>query len=242
MNKSFEKYVSNYDLNNKDIKRKYTHSYRVMKLSKKYAELLGWNQHDIELATIIGLLHDIGRFEQLKKYHTYNDTISIDHAAYGVKELFEKKHIKNFWTNEDDYEIIKFAIFNHNKYEIANTKNKRAILHAKLIRDTDKIDILYLMGTLKEATTFSNNKKISSNIKNDIYHHHPIKLQDRHTENDRILLCYAYAFNIYNNICLEELKKNLIEYANYVDKDKYLDEYFQETINYINKRLKKKKN
>ena len=143
MNQEFEKYIKNYDLNNKEIHKKYLHSYRVMNLSKKYATLLGWKSHDIKLATIIGLLHDIGRFEQLKIYHTYNDTKSIDHASYGVKILFKDNLIKKFWKDENDYEIIKFAIENHNKYEIEKTNNQRALMHAKLIRDTDKLDIIY---------------------------------------------------------------------------------------------------
>ena len=86
MKEEFDKYVQNYDLNNIDIKRKYRHSYRVMNLSKRYATLLGFSKEDIELATVIGLLHDIGRFEQLKVYHTYDDTKSIDHALYGSKK------------------------------------------------------------------------------------------------------------------------------------------------------------
>ena len=217
MIEAFEKYVSNYDLNNKNIKIKYDHSYRVMALSKKYATLLNWDKHDIELASIIGLLHDIGRFEQQKVYHTFDDSISVDHAHYGVQEVFEKGYIKHFWKNQKDYEIIKFAIENHNKYEIAKTNNKEALKHAKLIRDTDKIDILYLRGFLKQSSTLSKNKIVSSQIKNNIFHHQLIKLQDRKTKNDKILCYYVYAFNIYNKICLEELKRNLGYYANYVD-------------------------
>ena len=81
---AFERYVSNYDMNDINIKLKYDHSYRVMELNKKYATLLGSNKEDIELASIIGLLHDIGRFEQLKVYHTYDDFKSVDHADYSV--------------------------------------------------------------------------------------------------------------------------------------------------------------
>ncbi len=39
---AFNKYVSNYNLDNPDIKLKYYHSFRVMKLQEKYAKLLGW--------------------------------------------------------------------------------------------------------------------------------------------------------------------------------------------------------
>ena len=40
---AFNKNVSNYNLDNPDIKLKYNHSFRVMKLQEKYAKLLGWN-------------------------------------------------------------------------------------------------------------------------------------------------------------------------------------------------------
>lgn len=59
-----------------------------MALNKKYAKLLGFNEEDIYLAEIIGLLHDFGRFEQLRKYHSYNDATTIDHADYSIEQLF----------------------------------------------------------------------------------------------------------------------------------------------------------
>ena len=37
MLEEFEKYISKYDLNDENIKLKYNHSLRVMKLSEKYA-------------------------------------------------------------------------------------------------------------------------------------------------------------------------------------------------------------
>ena len=114
--KEFDDYVSNYDLNDINIKLKYNHSYRVCKLSEKYAKELGYSKEDIELASLIGLLHDIGRFEQLKVFHTYNDKNSIDHAEYGIKVLFEDGLINKFWNKKEDYDLIKFAIKNHNKY------------------------------------------------------------------------------------------------------------------------------
>ena len=81
---AFDKYVSNYDLSNELIKLKYDHSYRVMELSIKYAKELEFSESDIELCKIIGLLHDFGRFEQLKVYNTFDDNKSIDHADYSV--------------------------------------------------------------------------------------------------------------------------------------------------------------
>ena len=54
-----------------------------------FAQRLGLNQEQVNLATAIGLLHDIGRFEQVRLYHTFNDGKSVNHAEIGVKILFE---------------------------------------------------------------------------------------------------------------------------------------------------------
>ena len=114
----FNEYVSNYDMNNLKIKLKYDHSIRVMELSLKYARLLGFSEEDINLAYIIGLLHDIGRFEQAKRFDSYVDLETIDHADLGCEILFGENVIQKFDINEKYYEIIKKAITNHNKHEI----------------------------------------------------------------------------------------------------------------------------
>ena len=114
MQENFEKYVYNFDMKDETIKAKYNHSYRVMKLSEKYARKLNFSKEDIEIAKIIGLLHDYGRFIQIKQYHTMKDSI-IDHADLGIKLLFENKEIEKFNIPQKYYDIIKFAIKNHNK-------------------------------------------------------------------------------------------------------------------------------
>ena len=73
MEQEFDNYVKNYNLNNNQIKSKYDHSYRVMKLNVKYAKKLKFNEENIKIAKIIGLLHDIGRFEQYKKFKIYTN-------------------------------------------------------------------------------------------------------------------------------------------------------------------------
>ena len=52
MKEEFYKYVSNYNLDDDNIRLKYDHSIRVMELSRKYAEILGFSDYDIRLATL----------------------------------------------------------------------------------------------------------------------------------------------------------------------------------------------
>ena len=185
---AFEKYVSNYDITNDDIKLKYDHSFRVMKLQEKYAKLLGFSDEDVELAKTIGLLHDIGRFEQLRVYNTYNDEISIDHADYSCEQLFDKGEIKNFVSNKDWYPIIEYAIKNHNKRVMGENDDKRAIMHLKLIKDTDKIDIIYLLGSLNLKDLAPGKEKVHKNVMNEFMSHKLVnKKYDKNRRSQRIL-------------------------------------------------------
>ena len=64
MNQTFEEYVKHYNKKDPDIKYKYNHSYRVMEKTKLLTKDL--KKEDQMLAEVIGLYHDIGRFEQDK--------------------------------------------------------------------------------------------------------------------------------------------------------------------------------
>ena len=59
----FNKYTSNYDKNDINILVKYNHSFAVMDLITELAFRLNLDKEKMELARVIGLLHDIGRFE-----------------------------------------------------------------------------------------------------------------------------------------------------------------------------------
>lgn len=137
----FLEYVKKYDAKNLKIARKIEHTIRTAEVALKIAKELDLNEEDILLAGLIGLLHDIGRFEQIRVYDTYNDSISIDHAKQSNIVLFEEGYIRKF-IDEDKYdEIIKKAIWNHNKANIEEELDERILLHAKIIRDADKTDI-----------------------------------------------------------------------------------------------------
>ena len=85
----FEEYLDGYDRENDKVKLKIIHTYGVVEQSRNLAERLMLSEEDTSLAMIIALLHDIGRFEQLKRYDSF-EPATMDHAAYGVKVLFEE--------------------------------------------------------------------------------------------------------------------------------------------------------
>ena len=115
------------------------HTWRVTANCKALAEHLGLNEHDVWLARMIGLFHDVGRFYQFTVYRTFNDALSENHAKLGLKVIADLPFMQKL--SPEDLATLKFAIGNHNAKEIAPTDNKRFLAFAKLIRDADKIDI-----------------------------------------------------------------------------------------------------
>ena len=103
------------------------------------ARFLKFSEHDSELAEMIGLFHDVGRFRQYSIYKTFNDADSEDHADLGLTVIDELDFFKQLAPS--DLEIVRFAIRNHNKKNIAPCEDDRKLLFAKLIRDADKLDI-----------------------------------------------------------------------------------------------------
>ena len=237
MQEEFERYVSNYDLNNLDIRLKYNHSYRVMRLQEKYAKLLGYNEENIELAKLIGLLHDIGRFEQLRVYNSYDDLKTIDHADYSVEQLFTKNEIERFCKKKEWYPIISFAIKNHNKHHIEDCDDERVLMHAKLIRDTDKLDILYIFGTLHEIKMKISDAKLSPEVKEALKNHITADRELIHNNNDHYASQMAFAYDINNDVTLYEYKENLKSFVEPLRDNEEMMEIYEEVTNYIDERI-----
>ncbi len=111
---TFAEYVRNYDPSDGKIKLKIDHTYRVAGLCQSIAKSLGLSGADVDIAWLLGMLHDIGRFEQIKRFGTFNDAHSVDHAEFGADLLFK------------DGLIRKFAEGYYEKCELADLANDEA--------------------------------------------------------------------------------------------------------------------
>lgn len=209
----FLKYTENYDLNNSNIFRKQTHSLRVMEISKQISEGLNLSQEEIELATLIGLLHDIARFEQYTKFKTFKDARSVDHGDLGV-EILDKDIRKYIKTDKYD-EIIKIAIKNHNKYAIENGLTKEQELFSKIVRDADKIDIIYEAIEMfwENQESEVENSKISREVVEQFKKQELINKLDKETLIDDVVSIIAFVFDINYDVSLQIIKNN-----NYINK------------------------
>lgn len=64
----FIKYTDNYTNLGKECIGKVNYTFRVMDLCGEIAASLDLSEEKVELAKLCGLLHDLGRFEQWKRY------------------------------------------------------------------------------------------------------------------------------------------------------------------------------
>lgn len=139
---AFREYTSHYNAGEEKVRLKIEHTHRVCELCEYIAKSLNLSKQDTDLAWLIGLLHDIGRFEQLKSFGTFSDAASIDHAAYGADILFRQGKIRDYLDSSDEDALIEQAVRSHSAYRIPDGLNKRTELFCNIIRDGDKIDIL----------------------------------------------------------------------------------------------------
>ena len=159
------------------------------------------DQEDVELAELIGLLHDIGRFEQIRVYNTFLDRDSINHAEYGIKVLFEDGLIRKFLKNDEYDRIIRLSILNHNRMQIEEGLSERENLHAKIIRDADKIDIFYVLTIAKKEEVWYkedlSNEKMTDEVYEDFIENKLISYNKVRTGVDLLAIHFTYVFNLY---------------------------------------------
>lgn len=214
----FEQYLDGYDRTDDKVRLKITHTYGVVAKSAQIAERMGLSAEDKELAKMIALLHDIGRFEQLKRYNSFLPE-TMDHAAYGADFLFKEGTIRRFLQEDTWDQIIETAIRKHSDYILTGVEDKRALLHARLIRDADKLDNcrVKLVDPLETFMDISareiGKQQISEKVRTDILSGRSILSADRKTAMDFWVSYLAYFYDLNFKESLEIVKEN-----NYVRK------------------------
>lgn len=189
---AFDRYTSAYDLKDEMIGLKYYHSYAVSDLMAELAFRLELSKEDVLLAKIIGLLHDIGRFEQLRKFNSFSDK-NVDHADESCNYLFQEGHIRDF-VLEDKYDsILEKAIRYHNKLELPEME-ERELLFSKMIRDMDKVDI-YKQCAVHFHYTF-NAEEVSKEALEEFKEEKSVQKVHAKSKSDSILIYLSFLFDI----------------------------------------------
>ena len=154
----FRSYTDNYDSSDVKIKLKIDHTFRVAEIADRIAAGIG---ADCDFAWLSGLLHDIGRFEQVKRYGTFYDAVSIDHAELSADILFKDGLFEDFekalfsddgsdekadiLINEDRKKMLETVIRLHNKLAVPDGLDEETLMYTRILRDADKADIFRVL-------------------------------------------------------------------------------------------------
>ncbi len=159
----FDSYAAGYDPEDVKVSLKIAHTYRVAALAERIAKSLfpdGWK---VDFAWLSGMLHDIGRFEQVKRYGTFIDRLSTDHAELGADILFCEGLIEEFLGHRGTdamMGLLETAIRQHNKLSLPDDLVGEDRLLCDILRDADKCDIFRV---LTEPPYDERNRRISLN-------------------------------------------------------------------------------
>lgn len=237
---AFDEYAMKYDMNEDMIKYKYNHSYRVVHQAEEICRSLNLDTEERDLASNIALLHDIARFKQWKEYKTFCDHDSFDHGDEAIKILFDEGEIKNYNIKEEDYDVLKKAIKNHNKYSIDKKLNEREKLHSMIIRDADKIDIVYAFSTNRLLELEDDDSEISESVSEDFMNHVLTVKKEIKTKNDRILEILGYLYDLVYDYSKERVlnEKYVDKIYNHLKNKKLFKPYRDEMIKFLKGEIK----
>ena len=148
---AFRAYAANYDARSVTIAVKIAHTYRVAEIAEKIAVSIA--EASADFAWMLGLLHDIGRFEQITRYGTLKDAVSVDHAELGADILFRDNLFDMFVPKEEldagKLQRIKAVAENavrlHNKLKLPDNLDAQTEMYTKILRDADKADIFRVL-------------------------------------------------------------------------------------------------
>ena len=229
----FDEFIKNYDMNIPQISYKYYHSYRVMDNMIVLAKSLNLPYDDIKLAKYIGLLHDIGRFEQFKRNQSFNDKL-LDHGDLGEQILRETNALDYFDIKKEDYDIVYTAIRNHNKYMIQDGLDKRTMEFAKMIRDADKLDILYSLNNREiKSIIWEDDSSISKRVESEFFTERSIKNDGTENKNEKIITMFSFIYDINYYASLDIIKNE--NYYGKIYKRLKNKEIFKPYIDHVNK-------
>lgn len=195
--KEFESFLSNYDLKDSKAQLKKEHTFYVARNCEWIARKLNLSKEETYIAWLLGMLHDIGRFEQLKRYQTFHDRLSCNHAFLSA-DLLQKNFftLPNKWKN-----LIEFCVRWHSAYQIPNCDDQTR-LFANILRDADKIDIIRVnvessfedIYGLPEAEFYTS--QISFEVAQDLMKHQTVYQAHRKTAIDYRLSHIAFVYGL----------------------------------------------
>jgi hypothetical protein len=141
------------------LQLKLDHTASVVKNVRLIMAGEGWPEGTRVLGEACALLHDVGRFSQLRDFGTFQDSKSIDHAARSVEVVEGGRWLEGLAAEERRRVLTAVAL--HNKKEVAPSLEAATADLCHLVRDADKLDIFRVLEVAATDGSLSRNPEIA---------------------------------------------------------------------------------
>lgn len=216
----FYGYVENFYSDNQECQAavifKEKHTERVCRNILGIGEYLKLEEGDLNLAQAVALFHDIGRFRQYQVYGTFNDRRSESHALIGVRELESAEVLEGLDPEESN--LIKLAVGYHSSFDLPEDLSGRRLLFTRMIRDADKLDILYTFTGYYTSTDRQPDTVLESGLPDtpgysrvlaqNLLRRERCSYHEVKNFNDRKLLLLSWVYDINFRYTLSEIREN----------------------------------
>lgn len=207
---AFADYTAAYDPDDPKIRLKIDHTYRVAALCERIARSAGLSGADVDTAWLCGLLHDVGRFEQVRRYGTFNDGESVSHAALGVDVLFGEGRVRDYVDEGEGLDgLLRTAVGTHSDYRLPEGLDARTRMFCDVLRDADKVDILKafcesdVVSVLNVPLEEVRASELSPAVVEAFYAHRTVRREERAHPADYVV---GYACFVYELVYPESLR------------------------------------
>ena len=163
----------------------------------------------------------------------------MDHGDYGVEVLKKTNLLKNTNIDESDYIVVYKSIKNHNKFEIEPNLTERELLFSKLIRDADKLDILYALGNEEIKGILKQDESlIADKLEKSFFNNQKGNIKDIKSNNDGLVITFCYIYDINFKETYQIIKENKYYEKIYqrINRKDIFKKYLEYTNKYINER------
>ncbi len=118
---------------------KYDHTCRVVENARQIMAGEAFPEDLHVMGEMAAWLHDLGRFKQIQRYHTFSDRQSVNHALLSCAETLNLGWLDDA-TPEMRNRILQAIAF-HNLRDLPPGLSTEDTLLVHLVRDADKLDI-----------------------------------------------------------------------------------------------------
>lgn len=171
----YDAYVDTYRDENGELpvmmRLKRVHTGFVVKNAEAIADGEGFTDAEREVSLAAALLHDTGRYEQLRRYDTFRDSESVDHAVFSHAIVKEKGWMERVLEkSKSEVVVVQWrdailkAVLYHNRRDLPEGMDPLTEAAAHTVRDADKLDIFRVLEDQVEHTDWKGDSRAFWNL------------------------------------------------------------------------------